>query len=106
MSVSLARELRRHATFAERILFRRLRAKRLEVKWRRQCPIGPFVVDFYCHEARLVVELDGASHSSDGAMCSDQARTAWLEASYGLRILRFTNEDVLHNLDAVLQVIY
>ncbi|WP_394833145.1 endonuclease domain-containing protein [Pendulispora rubella] len=89
----------------ERILFRYLRAKRLGAKWRRQHPIGPYVVDFYCHAARLVVELDGDSHGSHERRQHDLERDAWLR-DQGLRILRFTNRDVMHRLEGVLEVLW
>jgi very-short-patch-repair endonuclease len=72
------------------------------VKFRRQHPVGPFVLDFYCPERKLVVELDGAVH--DAQLDRDNARTDQL-ADYGYRVLRFRNEDVFTNLDSVVRQI-
>ena len=84
-------------TDAERVLWSALRAGRLNSKWRRQQPIGPFVVDFVCHGARLIVEADGGQHSPE----VDAERTAFLERA-GYSVLRFWNNDVLENIDGVL----
>ncbi len=98
-----ARELRRRETHPERRLWSALRSRRfLDLKFHRQQPIGPFVVDFFCEALRLVIELDGRSHEGEAAPASDQHRQAWLE-SQGLRVVRFTNDDVMQNLDAVLR---
>jgi very-short-patch-repair endonuclease len=98
-----ARQLRRAATFPERLLWGRLRAGRLAgIKFRRQHTIESFVVDFYCHEARLAIELDGDSHAGRGAYDAD--RTAQL-AKLGVRVVRIANDDVLRDLDAVLELI-
>lgn len=99
-----AREMRREATEPERRLWSKLRRKQLDgYKFRRQHPIGRFIVDFYCHQARLVVEVDGASHAFEEEY--DAARTAWLEAQ-GLRVIRFHNRTVMENLEGVLQMIW
>ncbi len=96
-----ARVLRRHSTDAERVLWRHLRNRQLKgKKFRRQAPIGPYVVDFVCHEARLVVEVDGGQHAQ--ARDRDQARDAWLR-SQGYRVLRFWNNEVLRNTQGVLE---
>ncbi|MCA9920176.1 MAG: endonuclease domain-containing protein [Anaerolineales bacterium] len=98
-----AREMRREPTEPERRLWQKLRRKQLDgYKFRRQHPIGRFIVDFYCHEAKLVVEVDGDSHAFQEAY--DAARTAWLEAQ-GLRVLRFDNQTVMKNLDGALELI-
>ena len=73
------------------------------LKFRRQHPIGPFVVDFYCHDVRLVVEVDGMSH--DGRGPEDRRRTAFLEGRAGLRVLRVSNDDVLRDPEAVAMAI-
>jgi very-short-patch-repair endonuclease len=97
-----AQRLRREMTDAERKLWSVLRNRQLEgAKFRRQQPIGPFIADFVCHEAGLIVEADGGQHS-DGT--TDDRRTAFLE-SKGYRVLRFWNNDILKNLDGVGQVI-
>ena len=98
-----ARTLRRHATPAERLLWARLRDRRLSgLKFRRQRPIGPYVVDFVCLDHLLIVELDGAPHELTYER--DAIRDARLEAS-GYRVLRFPNDEVRRNLDGVCHAI-
>jgi very-short-patch-repair endonuclease len=100
--LALIRSMRREMSPVERVLWQRLRDRQAEFKFRRQHPIGRYIVDFYCDACRLVVEVDGASH--DEQIEYDTARTAWLTAR-GYRVIRFTNEDVLHRTDAVLSTI-
>ena len=96
---SRASALRRESTFPERLLWGRLRADRLPgLKFRRQVVIGNQIVDFYCPAARLIIEIDGVSH--DGRLEVDAARTERLE-SLGYRVVRYTNDQVLEDLDAV-----
>ncbi|MFC3079760.1 endonuclease domain-containing protein [Phenylobacterium terrae] len=98
-----ARALRRSSTDAEKHLWAALRAHRLGGwKWRRQVPIGPYIVDFLCPAARLVVEIDGGQH--DVQVEYDAARTLRLEA-HGLRVLRFWNRHVLRNRSDVCEII-
>ncbi len=97
-----ARELRRMQTPAEAKLWAVLRGRHLGYKFRRQHPLGHFVADFYCAAVQLVIELDGDSHAAQVAY--DAQRTAWLEA-HGLRVLRFSNSDVAHNLEGVVTAI-
>jgi len=78
-----------------------VRGKQLGVKFRRQQGIGPYIVDFYCAEYALVIELDGDSHYTAEAKAYDCARTDFL-GSKGFRVLRFTNENVMKNKDGVL----
>ncbi len=90
-------------TDAERRLWRRLRLKQIDsARFRRQAPMGNYIVDFVCHESRLIVELDGGQHAAQGE--HDAARTAWLEGE-GYRVLRFWNNEVSENLEGVVQVI-
>jgi very-short-patch-repair endonuclease len=104
MSVRVARKLRSNPTDAETRLWSRLRHKQIDGhRFRRQVPPGPYVADFVCLDARLVVEVDGGQHAERAAQ--DTSRTAWLEAQ-GFRVLRFWNNDVLQNLDGVLQEIH
>ena len=92
-------------TRAEILLWRYLKAHHLDgLAFRRQAPIGPYIVDFVCHTAHLIVELDGETHDFDARQQHDAVRDAWL-ASRGYIILRFTNEQVLSNLEGVLTVI-
>jgi len=82
-----------------------LRNRRLGgYKFRRQEPIGPFVVDFFCYEARVVIEVDGAQHFEAANAARDKARSAYLEA-LGLRVLRFNNREVLTETEAVAETI-
>ena len=98
-----ALRLRREETRAEAILWQALRNRRLGgLRFRRQHPVGRFVLDFYCPDAKLVIELDGPVHEAQ--LDRDAARTAHLEA-YGYTILRVPNEQVEHDLGAVLRTI-
>ncbi len=90
-------------TDAEHALWRRLRAKQLGAKFRRQHPFGPYFLDFVCLEHKLVVEVDGGQHADQQAY--DHARTDMLERA-GFRVLRFWNNDVLCQTDAVVEAIY
>jgi very-short-patch-repair endonuclease len=100
----LAREHRHEPTPAERVLWERLRRNQVAgVQFRRQHPIDRFIVDFYCGAAMLVVEVDGPIH--DTTVEEDAARQQFLEA-LGLRVLRFTNEEVLNQTDAVVARIH
>ena len=102
-SAQRARELRRNATDAERILWSRVRDRRLDGrKFRRQYPIGPYIADFACPQERLVVELDGGAHADHADYDAD--RTRFLEAD-GYRVLRYWNTDVLKNLAGALESI-
>ena len=98
----LAREQRASMSLPEQVLWRQLRLKQTGLKFRKQHPAGPYVLDFYCHEARLCVEIDGQSH--DFTSAHDERRDRWL-ASQGVRTLRISAQDVLRNLDGVLQYI-
>ncbi len=98
-----AKDLRANATVPEKLLWSALRGRRLTgLKFRRQHPIEPYVADFYCAAARLVIELDGRSH--DDRSTYDQTRNEFL-GSLGLMTLRISNDDVIHNLDGVLEFI-
>jgi very-short-patch-repair endonuclease len=97
-----ARELRQTMTNAERRLWYVLRDRRLRgYKFRRQRPIGPFIVDFACLERRLIIEADGGQHSDNEG---DVRRTAWLE-HLGWHVIRFWNNDILSNADGVAEEI-
>jgi very-short-patch-repair endonuclease len=96
---SRARTLRRNMTEAERQVWRILRLRQMEGhKFRRQVPIGRFIADFACHEARLIIEIDGGQH--DLSLAPETERTEFLEGE-GYRVLRFWNNEVLANLDGV-----
>ena len=99
----VAKLLRREMTDAERVLWREVRAHRFSgFKFKRQEPLGAYVVDFICYEARLIIELDGGQHASQQE--ADAERTRWLESS-GFRVIRFWNNDVLSNITGVMQEI-
>ena len=102
---SKAKHLRRAMTRAETLLWRYLKAHHIDgLGFRRQAPMGKYVVDFVCHAGRLVLELDGASHDFEERLRRDCARDGWL-ASRGYVVLRFANQDVLSNLEGVVTVI-
>mgnify|MGYP001282072607 FL=1 len=97
-----AQRLRREATPAERKLWARLKAKQLNgLQFRRQHPIGPYIVDFYCAALKLAIEIDGDSHGSEEALRRDEKRSAFI-ASKGVRIIRFWNSDIYERLDGAL----
>jgi very-short-patch-repair endonuclease len=107
MSVRQARNFRRRATKAEKLLWSRLRNRKAAgLKFRRQHPIGDRIVDFICAEAHLAIELDGSGHSRHLGQTSDLDREIdFYEA--GIRVLRFRNSSVLENLDGVVnRIIY
>lgn len=97
-----ARELRENLTPTENMLWSHLqKGKMMGYRFKSQHPIDNFIVDFYCHRARLVIEIDGEVHQEEDQVERDQGRTAELE-HYGLTILRFTNQDVVKSIDNVL----
>jgi very-short-patch-repair endonuclease len=100
-----AKALRHELTDAECKLWTMLRAHRLQgASFRRQTPIGPYIADFVCHAAKLIIELDGGQHFDPAYEARDARRTAFLEAK-GFRVLRFSNHDVLTNRQGVLETI-
>jgi very-short-patch-repair endonuclease len=100
---ALARRLRKHSTVAEQKLWRYLRARSLAgLKFARQEPIGPYVVDFVCREKRLVIEVDGGQHADSS---NDSARDQWL-ADHRYRVVRFWNNEVLENIEGVWDAIF
>jgi very-short-patch-repair endonuclease len=99
-----AREMRREMTDAESLLWRLLRNRRVAgVKFRRQHPVGRYILDFYCDEKKLAIELDGGQHAD--AVNYDERRDAWLRAQ-GVQVLRFWNNQVLEETEAVMEAIY
>lgn len=103
-SLSHAKRMRHSQTDAETRLWRNLRAGRLAgYKFRRQQPLGRYIVDFVCFEQRLVIEVDGGQHLD--AQLADAVRTDWLE-SQGYRVLRFWNDDVLLRTQLVLAEVF
>jgi very-short-patch-repair endonuclease len=103
--ITLARELRQRATEAEKVLWEELRNHRLEgMKFRRQHHIGRYIVDFYCADESLVVELEGSVHEEHDQKEYDAYRFAFFDA-LGLRVLRFHNDEVLQSTMKVLTTI-
>ena len=101
-----AKKLRRNQTKAEKRLWDVLRNRQLnDSKFRRQHPIGSFIVDFYCHQSKLVIELDGSIHNDTGQKEYDGERQAYLEKILELKVLRFENSKVFNELDDVLKII-
>jgi very-short-patch-repair endonuclease len=100
--INRAKDLRHSETQAEQIIWSWLRAKKLNgAKFRRQQPIGNYVVDFVSFEKKLIIEIDGGQHNVEDMKNNDEVRTKWLE-SQGFRILRFWNNEVSSNLEGVL----
>jgi very-short-patch-repair endonuclease len=99
-----ARELRKEMTPAERLLWQVLRSNALNgAYFRRQHPVGSFILDFYCTKAKLAVEVDGGTHLEQVAY--DAERTRWLARERGIRVIRFSNDDIKQNLGAVVEAI-
>lgn len=97
-----ARELRKNQTTAEQILWEKLRGKRINgIRFRRQHPISNFIVDFYCHQKKLIIEVDGGIHRDKNVNEKDECRTIELE-KLGLTVIRFTNEEIETNIGEVI----
>jgi adenine-specific DNA-methyltransferase len=100
LKYALARKFRSSPTEAERTLWRYLRRKQLGgLRFRRQHTIGPYIVDFYCSAAKLIIELDDGEHAEPDQQAYDERRSRWLETR-GYRILRFWNVDILRDSNA------
>lgn len=103
--VPVARNLRHCSTEAERLVWKHLRNRRLDCfKFRRQVPIGKYIVDFASFESKLIVELDGSQHAETEHAVNDRKRDEWL-ARQGFKVLRFWNGEVVRNTEAVLRII-
>ncbi len=103
MTLQFARELRKNPTDCERLLWLHLRAGRLQgFKFKRQQPLGDYIVDFVCFQTRVIVEADGGQHADQTEY--DACRDNWL-TNQGFRVLRFWNNDILTNTEGVLAVI-
>ena len=100
-----ARELRKNMTWAERVLWSRIRRKQIKNRqFNRQRIIGNYIVDFYCSKAKLVIEIDGEKHYTSAEIVYDKRRDAYLKG-LNLKVMRFSYYEVLHNVDGVLSVI-
>ncbi|MES2044528.1 MAG: endonuclease domain-containing protein [Pseudomonadota bacterium] len=102
-ALKFQRDMRRNMTEPEKRLWHVVRNRQIgNAKFRKQSWLGPFLVDFLCAEAKLVVEIDGDGHAHQQGY--DERRTVWLAAE-GFRVIRFSNDEVMRNLDGVVQVI-
>lgn len=100
-----AKELREQMTFSEQILWEKVRAGKLNgLKFRRQHPAGKYILDFYCHEFKLVIELDGEIHSDKDQIERDKGRSEDL-IDMGMSILRFRNDEIINNPNHILTLI-
>jgi len=98
-----AKELRKEQTPAEVLLWSKLRNRQFEgLKFRRQHPVGQFIVDFYCHEKTLVIEVDGGIHNEEDVKERDENREFELK-NFGLKIIRITNEEIEQDIDGILE---
>ncbi len=93
--------MREHATPTERMLWQRIRNNQLDVKFRRQHPIGNYIADFYCHKFKLVIELDGKYHNRDNQKKADSLRDMDMKV-LGIKVLRFDDDDVVNDLETVI----
>jgi very-short-patch-repair endonuclease len=94
--------LRKNMTLSEILLWKRLKDRKIfKSRFRRQHPVGMFIVDFYCHEYKLVIEVDGEVHNDREVIEYDLGRSAELN-KFGLKVIRFTNDEVIYNIDSVI----
>ncbi|MBL4852620.1 MAG: DUF559 domain-containing protein [Robiginitomaculum sp.] len=101
-----AKDLRKNMTEAEHKLWSHIRRKLLDgYRFRRQHPVGPFIVDFICIAEKLIIEVDGATHGDDAEIAYDERRTKFLE-THGWKIVRYGNEEIYKSIDDVLDDIY
>ena len=98
---NIRRILRKQEVSAERLLWSKIRNRQLGVKFKRQYSVGNYVIDFYCPEIRLGIEIDGSTHSTSIEIARDLKRENYLRKT-GIKIKRFTNVDVFENLDGVI----
>ena len=99
-----AKALRNRETYPEKLLWSRLRNNQLSYHFRRQHPLSNYIVDFYCEPLKLVIEVDGSIHADPIVVIEDESKEASLK-SYGLEVMRFTNEAVVKDISAVIEVI-
>jgi len=104
-NIHLSRNLRKSQTDAEKKLWRALRNRSLDnLKFRRQFPVGKYILDFYCPECKIGIEADGGQHYSEQGAKKDEARSKEL-LDLGIKILRFSDRDILNNMEGVCQAI-
>jgi very-short-patch-repair endonuclease len=101
---SIARTLRKNMTLSEILLWQQIKGRALGVQFHRQVPMDQFVVDFYCHEIMLAIEVDGSSHDNPQKFELDKQRQKRLEA-FGVKFLRFTDNEVKDNLNGVIKIL-
>ena len=102
----MRKELRNEGTSAEATLWLSLKGKQIEgVRWRRQFGVGPYILDFYCPQLRLCIELDGAQHNTMQGSENDLRREEWLLQIHGIRTIRFENKDIFIHHEAVIDYI-
>jgi imidazole glycerol-phosphate synthase subunit HisF len=99
-----AKILRDNLTFAEKLLWSRIRNNQLGYHFRRQHPLSNYIADFYCHQLHLVIELDEKIHLDQHVKMDDQYKEESIN-SYGLHVIRFTNDEVIKNIDGVVESI-
>ncbi|HET8866164.1 MAG TPA: endonuclease domain-containing protein [Gracilimonas sp.] len=100
----IARKLRKNMTLSEILLWKQIRCRKLGVQFHRQVPIDRFVVDFYCHEIMLAIEIDGITHDNPQSDASDKERQQILE-TYGVKFIRIPDKEVKRNLDGILRLL-
>ena len=102
----LGRQLRKNLTDAEGLLWSKIRMGQIEgLRFNRQKPIGKYIADFYCDKARIIIEIDGGQHYEEKGILRDRTRDEYFYR-LGLKVIRFTNLDVLKNIDNVVEKIY
>ena len=101
----LRKKLRNSMTKSETVLWTRLKGSALGYKFRRQCGIEKYIVDFYCPKVKLVIEVDGITHDEESVAIRDSEREEYL-VSLGLKVIRFSSNDVLKNVDSVVESIF
>jgi very-short-patch-repair endonuclease len=99
-----AQEMRQQPSDAERYMWNTLRGRRLGFRFRRQQPIGPYIVDFYCSEAKLIIEMDGSQHGRPENVAQDEVRTRWLEQQ-GYRLIRIWNSDFMSSQENAIEYV-
>lgn len=103
--ISFARKLRNNLTDTEKVLWYYIKSRQVQnLKFRRQAPIGPYIVDFVCYSIKLIIELDGSQHRDKENMVRDQKRDDWLRKQ-GFKILRFWDNEILENINGVMEEI-
>ena len=104
-TIEFGKKLRKKMTPSEKLLWERLRRKNIRgVKFRRQHPIEFYVADFYCHEARLVIEVDGLCHDRPDQKEHDENRSAEMDR-FDIKVIRFTNDEITNHIESVMQQI-